>query len=37
MFGLILIGAFVVLGVLVYTAGVDSRVDAVARRRRDPA
>ena len=34
MFGLILIAAIVVLGVLVYTAGVDSRVDEVARRRR---
>ena len=33
MFGLILIAAIVVLGVLVY-AGVDSRVDEVARRRR---
>jgi hypothetical protein len=34
MFGLILIAAIVVLGVLVYTAGVDSRFDEVARRRR---
>ena len=34
MFGLILIAAIVVLGVLVYTVGVDSRVDDVARRRR---
>jgi hypothetical protein len=34
MFGLILIAAIVVLGVLIYTAGVDSRVDDVARRRR---
>ena len=34
MFGLILIAAIVVFGVLVYTAGVDSRVDEVARRRR---
>ena len=34
MFGLILIAAVVVLGVLVYTVGVDSRVDDVARRRR---
>ena len=34
MFGLILIAAIVVLGVLVYTLGVDSRVDDVARRRR---
>ena len=34
MFGLILIAAIVVLGVLVYTVGVDSRIDEVARRRR---
>ena len=34
MFGLIVIAAIVVLAVLVYTAGVDSRVDDVARRRR---
>jgi hypothetical protein len=34
MFGLILIAAIVVLAVLVLTAGVDSRVDDVARRRR---
>jgi hypothetical protein len=34
MFGLILIAAIVVFGVLVYTVGVDSRVDDVARRRR---
>jgi hypothetical protein len=34
MFALIFIAAIVVIGVLVYTAGVDSRVDEVARRRR---
>jgi len=34
MLGLIVIAAIVVFGVLVYTAGVDSRVDEVARRRR---
>jgi hypothetical protein len=34
MFGLILIAAIVAFGVLVYTVGVDSRVDDVARRRR---
>lgn len=34
MFGLVLIAAIVVLGVLAYAAGVDSRVDEVARRRR---
>jgi hypothetical protein len=34
MVGLILIAAIVVLGVLVYTSGVDSRVDDVARRQR---
>ena len=34
MFGLILVAAIVVLGVLVYKVGVDSRVDEVARRRR---
>ena len=34
MFGLILIAAIVVFGVLVYTVGGDSRVDDVARRRR---
>ena len=34
MFGLILVAAIVVLGVLVCTVGVDSRVDDVARRRR---
>ena len=34
MLGLILIAAIVVFGVLVYTAGVDSPVDDVARRRR---
>ena len=34
MFGVIVIAAIVVLGVLVYTAGVDSRIDDVERRRR---
>ena len=34
MLGLIVIAAIVVFGVLAYTAGVDSRVDEVARRRR---
>jgi hypothetical protein len=34
MLGIIFISAIVVLGVLVYTSGTDSRVDDVARRRR---
>jgi hypothetical protein len=34
MFGVIVIAVIVALGVLVYTAGVDSRIDDVERRRR---